>query len=133
MFLVPFLFRTPLPSGIDWIFIPISLFLENRGKQFCSVEDADSWLEENGFVAKQMWTVGEKQFVEIDPEKTNLREFYSFEQVTKEQSKGTEECWRTFFYMKSKSADIPSEDAWNETFEEQIQYILHEIYKTCKK
>jgi hypothetical protein len=128
MFIVPFFLRAPIKSIIQWNLVPITLFLENHGKGLCSAESGEEWLSENGFVKKQSWQVNDIYFVEIDTEKTNLKEFYSFEQITFEQKKGTEECWRTFFVMKSvEPEEKSSEKAWNENLENPFSKILLEI------
>lgn len=130
MFIVPFFLRAPIQSIIQWNLVPITLFLENHGKGLCSAENAEEWLNENGFIKKQSWQGKDILFVEVDVEKTNLREFYSFEQLTLEQKKGTEECWRTFFVMKSTENDEKSsEKAWNENLENPFSKILEEIQK----
>jgi hypothetical protein len=130
MFVVPFFLRAPLPSIIQWQLVPITLFLENHGKGLCTAENLEAWLSENGFAKKQSWQVGDTAYVEIDTTKTTLRDFYSFEQLTVEQKKGTEECWRTFFLMKSVSPDEKqSEKAWNENLENPFSKILGEIQR----
>lgn len=128
MFIVPFFLRAPLGSIIQWNLVPITLFLENHGKGLCSTENGEEWLCENGFVKKQSWQVKDTLFVEVDETKMNLKEFYSYEQLTLEQKKGTEECWRTFFVMKSIEPDEKStEKAWNENLENPFSKILEEI------
>ena len=128
MFVVPFFLRAPLPSIIQWQLVPVTVFLENHGKGLCSVENIDEWLNENGFEKKQEWQVGDTVYVEIDIQKTNIRDFYSFEQLTLQQKRGTEECWRTFFVMKSISAEEKtSEKAWNENLENPFSKILEQI------
>jgi hypothetical protein len=99
MFVIPFYTKPILPSLINWSLQPIALFLENRGKQICETDDPVAWLSENGFFLKRSWKESGYFFAEIDSEKTRLQDFYSFEQVTREQQKGTEECWRTFFLL----------------------------------
>lgn len=130
MFVVPFFFRESLPSLIEWQIQPLTLFLENRGKQVCSAEDIEDWLVTNGFVWKRKWVVGKTCFVEIDLEKMDLADFYSFEQLTKQQSRGTEECWRTFFLLRAKPEEASSEHSWNETYEEPIASTLQELKKS---
>jgi hypothetical protein len=128
MFVVPFFLRAPLPSIIQWQLVPVTVFLENHGKGLCSAENIDEWLNENGFEKKQRWQVDDTVYVEIDSQKTTLRDFYSFEQLTLQQKRGTEECWRTFFMMKSACADEKqSEKAWNENLENPFSKILSEI------
>lgn len=130
MFIVPFFLRAPLPSIIQWQLVPITVFLENHGKGLCTAENLEEWLSENGFSKKQSWKVGDTAYVEIDREKTNLRDFYSFEQLTLEQKRGTEECWRTFFLMKPTSTEEKdSEKAWNENLENPFSKILMEIQR----
>ncbi len=129
MFVVPFFLRAPLSSIIQWQLVPITVFLENHGKGICTAENVDEWLHENGFQKKKTWQVGDTVYVEIDTTKTTLRDFYSFEQLTVEQKRGTEECWRTFFVMKSISPDEKqSEKAWNENLENPFSKILGEIH-----
>lgn len=102
MFIVPFFKRDPPPSLIQWSLQPMSLFLENRGKSLCSITDTpEDWLAENGLIVdnNNKWLENNIYYVQICPKKTNLKDFYSFEQVTKVQGKGTEECWRTFHFL----------------------------------
>ena len=132
MFIVPFFIREPLKSLCAWKLTPISLFLENRGKNFYQLESSESkeeWLECNGFIAKQSWIEGDCHFVEIDTEKTKLKDFYSFEQLTLQQTKGTEECWKTFFVMKSNKENEESTQSWNELIEKPIQEKLNSIQR----
>lgn len=131
MFLVPYFLRKPLPSLIQWNLLPISLFLENRGKGLCSVgsaADVTEWLSDNGFVSKGQWMEGDVFYIEIDTEKTKLNDFYSLEQLTKEPHRGTEECWVTYYVMKSvASTEAESEKAWNENIEAPFGKILKAI------
>lgn len=130
MFIVPFFLRAPIKSIIQWNLVPITLFLENHGKGLCTAESWEEWLSENGFIKKQSWQMNDIYFVEIDTENTNLKDFYSFEQLTLEQKKGTEECWRTFFVMKSVELnEKSSEKAWNENLENPFSKILNEIQR----
>jgi hypothetical protein len=131
MFVVPFFCRAPIQSLIPWSLQPIVVFLENRGKQLCQVDLPAEWLSENGFSVKNQWKVGDIVYVEVDAEKTALRDFYSFEQLSVQQQKGTEECWRTFFTMKS-AEDTMSSLAWNKNIESPFFDVLQEIQKKCK-
>lgn len=130
MFVVPFFYRTPVESLIPWSLQPIVLFLENRGKQLCQADVPSDWLNENGFVVKKTWQVENTMYVEVDVQKMKLSEFYSFEQVTLQQQKGTEECWRTFFVMKSKE-DLQSSMVWNKLLESPFSNVLQEIQGKC--
>lgn len=84
---------------------PITLFLENRGKGICKDDSPKEWLELNGIYYEEIWQENDIIFAKVNTEKTNLADFYSFEQLTKVQEKGSEECWRTFFYMNEKTWD----------------------------
>lgn len=129
MFVVPFFLRPALPSLIQWKLMPVTLFLENHGKHICSSEDPSSWLADNGFVTKQTWKEKDIFFAEIDTEKTIIRDFYSFEQLTKTQEKGTQECWRTFFVMKANEDTNESVTPWNENIENPFSKTILAIQK----
>jgi len=124
MFVVPFLVRNSFSSLCPWTLRPIVLFLENHGKHICSVDNPEQWLQENGFQVKRLWTRDSITYAEIDESQTSMKDFYSFEQLTKVQKRGTEECWRTFFMMESPSTEKNSNTAWNSCFEEPIRKVL---------
>jgi hypothetical protein len=130
MFVVPFFFRTPAQTLIPWRLQPIVLFLENRGKQMCQVDSPQEWLTENGFVVKNTWQKDTILYIQVVPESMRLADFYSFEQLTVQQQKGTEECWRTFFVMKS-TEDEQSSMAWNKNIEPPFLEVLQEIQTKC--
>jgi hypothetical protein len=127
MFVVPFVLRKSLPSLIQWKLQPVLLFLENHGKQLCSAEEPVQWLEENGFAVKRAWVEKTIYFAEVDETQTEMKDFYSFEQLTKQQKKGTEECWRTFYMMVSPPDEKGSEKAWNEGLDEPFTNVLLSI------
>jgi hypothetical protein len=56
-----------------------------------------------------------------------MKDFYSFEQLTKVQKRGTEECWRTFFTMESPANEKHSTTAWNSCFDDPIRSVLKSI------
>jgi len=131
MFVVPFFYRTPVQSLISWHLQPIVVFLENRGKQICQVDSPRDWLTENGFHVKHQWQVADTLYVEVAEDRMNLSDFYSFEQLTLQQQKGTEECWRTFFLMNSEE-DPTSSATWNKNIEAPFFNVLQEIQIKCK-
>jgi hypothetical protein len=131
MFVVPFFCRTPVGSLIPWCLQPIVVFLENRGKQLCQVESPKQWLDENGFVIQQTWQEGDILYAEVRPDSMKLSDFYSFEQLTIQQQKGTEECWRTFFLMKSNE-DPKSSQSWNQLLDSPFFAVLQAIQTKCK-
>ena len=130
MFVIPYFVRNTLPSLCAWKLIPITIFLENRGKNLYRLsadENPDDWLEQNGFVKKSSWKDEDYLFVEIDTVKTRCQDFYSFEQITLQQTKGTEDCWRTFFLMKTQEDNDTSLKSWNELNEPEFLSILQKI------
>ena len=78
----------------------------------------------NGIVGTQTWVEKDTLYVKVDPVQTKLADFYSFEQLTKQQTKGTEECWRTFFLL--------NEPTWDGFFDPTILQALQTIQKKCK-
>ena len=132
MFIVPFYTRTALPSLIKWSLVPITLFLDNRGKQLCETDEPEQWLVDNGFFVKSKWREGKILYVEIDIQSMKLKDFYSFEDVTRVQQKGTEECWRTFFILKAGAGEAPSStQQWNDCIDETFVEPLETIQKRC--
>lgn len=121
MFILPFFLRDPLPSKIgEYAIRPFVLFLENHGRNFCQLEgNAEEWLQENGFVSEDIWHDAEYVYVRINPVKTDLRAFYSYEQLTLEKRSGTEECWRTFYVM--------NDEAWVSFLEEEFRTVLRRL------
>ena len=120
MFVIPFFIRNNLESVLPIRLVQITIFMENRGKNLIQIPEGEieEWLALNGIVGR-VWKQQEYAFIEVDCSKTTLSEFYSFEQLTMEQSKGTEECWRTFYWMVSK--EEKEETHWNECLEEYIR------------
>ena len=123
MFIVPFLIRDVPKSILQWNLQPISLFLENRGRGLCSTDVPEEWLDLNGIHADDTWIENDTVYVKVNPLKTNLSEFYSFEQLTKLQTKGTEECWRTFFLLQ--------EPNWDGLLDSKILKTIEHIRKRC--
>jgi hypothetical protein len=132
MFIVPFYTRAALPSLIKWSLVPITLFLDNRGKQLCETDEPEQWLADNSFFVKSKWREGKILYVEIDIQSMELKEFYSFEEVTRIQQKGTEECWRTFFILKAGTGEATSSiKQWNDCIDETFVEALETIQKRC--
>lgn len=137
MFVIPYFTKPFLSSTIDWAFLPTYIFLDNKGKQpwTCdeSVEEIlQTILPDNGFVYTKYEKHGNFLFVEIDSTKTNLQNFYSFEEVTKQKTKGTEECWRRFFLFVCKNpSEKHLETYWLSSMEPDFQTIFAHIQKKC--
>ena len=67
MFVVPFYTKSQLPSLIKWSLVPITLFVDNRGKQICETDEPDLWLAENDFAVKSKWREGKILYVDNFP------------------------------------------------------------------
>lgn len=64
----------------------------------------EEYLLPNGLIPKRMFEVASILFVEIDSAKTNLQDFYTWEEALIQSSKP--ECWRTFsFFTDGKGAE----------------------------
>ena len=136
MFIVPFFTTSAPKSLIAWSVQPITLFLDTRGRSLCQTDSPKEWLENNGFVARKTWSQKTKEghfyFEEVDNEKTALAEFYTFEDLTVSQQKGTEECWRTFYLLNTTSGDEKSTHHWNDCIEDIFQGPLSVIKSRSK-
>ena len=137
MFVIPYFTKPCLSSTIDWTFLPTYIFLDNRGKQLWTCDESleeilKTILPENGFVYTKYEKQGPYLFVEIDPKATNLKQFYSFEEVTKQKGKGTEECWRRFFLFVCKNpSEKHLETYWLSTVDPEFQALFTYIQKKC--
>jgi hypothetical protein len=84
----------------------LSLFLAHGGKGFWQTEQPSvardelekEYLVLNGLIPKQIWMEQEIAYVQIDAEKTNLNDFYTWEEAYKHPQKP--ECWRSFYFFK---------------------------------
>lgn len=123
MFLVPFIIRDELSSLIQLKLRPITLLLDNRGKSFCKTDNPAEWCEVNGISVEKQWKEKDMVFIKVDSTKTKLSDFYSFEQLTSSQTRGTEECWRTFYVLNEKT--------WDGLFESTIFEALKTIQQKC--
>ena len=106
MFILPYLYKqSPKKSGL--LLHSVSFFLDKGGTQLLFIEDGeiDLFLHENGIHVNRKLESQGVLFLEIDPSKTRLRDFYSFHE------KGTQalEVWRTFVWV----TDQKGEDVWN--------------------
>jgi hypothetical protein len=110
MKLVPFIHRQKQVNSF-WV-SELQLFLSHAGRSVWKTEEPGSlpsktileeYCEPNGFFIKNvhMDTQQNIAYVEIDPEKTKLCDFYTWEEALQQSTKP--ECWRTFFFMKDKN------------------------------
>jgi hypothetical protein len=86
----------------------LSLFLAHGGKTLWQFEGTvtekeleKEYLRDNGFLPKQIWIEKEIAYVHIDAEKTNLADFYTWEEAYKHPQKP--ECWRSFYFFKDST------------------------------
>lgn len=79
----------------------------------------EDYCEPNGFVIKRTYedTQNNITYIEVDPEATNLSDFYTWEEALRKPSKP--ECWRRFIFVK----DAEQADWWSpkELIEAEIQ------------
>ena len=122
MFVVPFYIRPFQKSLIQWSLEPVVLFLDSQGRQICKADTPFEWLTENGFHTKRTWTHGQTVYAEIDIQQTVVADYYTFEELTTEQQKGTQECWRTFYVLIGESTHH-----WNECLESPFKECIDSI------
>lgn len=81
-----------------------TVFLSNSGKTVWQIEETtvteqqlqEEYLQPNGFVWKQIVFTPSIVYVEIDPDKTSLQDFYTWEEAQNQRV----ECWRSFYFFK---------------------------------
>lgn len=106
----------------------LHLFLSHAGKSIWKTDESgfvplqtimEDYCEANGFVVKRSFVDTSKQIVylEIDPEQTNLSDFYTWEEALTKSLKP--ECWRHFIFVK----DAEQADWWSpkDLIEAEIQ------------
>ncbi len=84
----------------------LTVFLSNSGKTFWQTEEStvtekqlqEDYLQPNGFVWRRILFTPSIVYVEIDPEKTPLQDFYMWEEAQKSTQRL--ECWRSFYFFK---------------------------------
>ena len=94
------MFIVPYYKSVDSNWTRYSLFLSNGGKELWSIENTikpthiKTILKKNDLIAiGSPVKLGSCYFVEIDTVKTNLAEFYTWDEVA--FPSGSEDCWRT--------------------------------------
>ncbi len=124
MYLIPY-FKKEETTFLGNKLMKIVLFLGNGGTTFLDgvqEKEAQSFCNENGFVLMKKFKTANGIFLEIDPKKTEIASYYSFEEAFKTNN----ECWRTFIYVISDE----NKDIWNvnSLFEETpFSKVLHDI------
>lgn len=109
MKLVPyFLTRT---QKKDFTIVCVSFFLSHAGKSVWKTEEPgplsesdvrEAYFEPNGLSVKQYWedTKSQIAFAEIDPSKSTMSDFYTWEEAMMKSSRP--ECWRRYYFIQDK-------------------------------
>lgn len=107
MKLLPF-FLTETTKNTFHVHI-LSVFMAHAGKSIWTTEEKGivsreailrDYCEPNGFVIKQLLLEKDIAYIQIDPEKTNLSDFYTWEEALANPAKP--ECWRRFYFFQDK-------------------------------
>lgn len=97
----------------------VSLFLALGGRalwELSPAENPEETLSQNDFVVDKLHTKGATVYAKINPTKTNLAAFYTWEETKKD------DCWRTFHIC----LDADSKNQWfrSEHLETQFEGTL---------
>lgn len=85
------------------------VFLSHAGKALWATDESgvvsretilSDYCEANGFVVKRFFIEKDIAFIEIDPQTTNLSDFYTWEEAL--EKPGKPECWRRFYFLQDK-------------------------------
>lgn len=126
MKLLPFLLKeVPGPKLKTYT---LSVFLANGGHSLWEAEDTNA-LEENGIYTASVFQSKNIFFCEVDPKRTKLEEFYTWEEVQQDPKKKTLECWRDYYFFYDSSGG----EWWSPRgiFEAEIQEVgnIAEIFE----
>lgn len=90
--------------------VSLSLFLSHAGKSIWTTDESgqvsdktiyEDYCEPNGFVVETIKQYDKGlAFVQVNPSKMNLSEFYTWEEALQSPSKP--ECWRKFYFLQDK-------------------------------
>lgn len=108
MKLVPFFLTRQNQNGFS--IVGLSVFLSHAGKAIWLTDESgpvsektirQDYCEPNGFVVESIKIVEKTlAFIEVNPAKMNLSEFYTWEEALQNPSKP--ECWRKFYFVQDK-------------------------------
>lgn len=82
----------------------VSLFLSLGGRalwELSPTENPEQTLTENDFVVDKVYQKGSTAYAKINPTKTNLAAFYTWEETKKD------DCWRTFHICLDAESSKP--------------------------
>lgn len=118
----------------------VSVFLANGGRVCWQTDEktvtkeqlVEEYLEPNGLVPLNIYMEDSIILVQIDPEKTILDNFYTWEEVY--QKKQRYECWRHFYFFKdSMNADWFTPKDTNDLDDGSIQEYYEDILRHITK
>lgn len=105
MKLIPFFYSKKETN--EFTIYTLRLFTERAGKsiwkadgQLSADEISRDHMEPNGLFSKRVLINKDIAFIEIDSEKTNLNDFFSYEEALANPDKP--ECWRKFYFFIDK-------------------------------
>lgn len=135
MKLVPFFLTKQIQN--TFTISSLSLFLAHAGKTIWTTQESgpvsekiirEEYCEPNGFVVEKIFIIDSTlAFVQVNPSKMNLSEFYTWEEAVSNPAKP--ECWRRFYFIQDKDGS----DWWSPKglIEAEIQGFgnVHEIWR----
>jgi hypothetical protein len=108
MKLVPFFLTKHIQNGFT--IVSLSLFLSHAGKSIWTTDEpgfisqqsiVQEYCEPNGFVVECIQSLDKTlAFVQVNPSKMNISEFYTWEEALHQPTKP--ECWRKFYFVQDK-------------------------------
>lgn len=107
MKLIPFYLRESFKNSFK--IQTLTLFLGYAGKSVWTTEESGflnseqilkNYCEPNGIFVKSIHIEKDRAYIEVDEQKTNLSEFYTWEEALRKP--GKPECWRRFYFLHDK-------------------------------
>lgn len=113
MILLPYFIDT---SNQSWT--KLNLFLTEGGRGFWQTDETEKqvkkMLKDNGFAVINTFTENGVMYAEVDQNKIQMSEFYTWDEVNPETS--TEDVWRTYLIPASlRSCPIFQREFWTST------------------
>ena len=113
MILLPYFIDT---SNQSWT--KLNLFLTEGGRGFWQTDETEKQvkktLKDNGFAVINTFTENGVMYAEVDQNKIQMSEFYTWDEVNPETS--TEDVWRTYLIPASlRSCPIFQREFWTST------------------
>ena len=143
MKLIPYVLQKKETGALD--IYRLTLFLSEGGRCLWEIgSESDTkkinqdYLEDNGFICTSIQKWDDIYFACIDCTKTNMKSFYTWEEIQEHQEKRRDECFRTYTFCY----EMPQEKAWfrseicEEPFEGTKQTptaIFHGLKNSCYK